>query len=87
MNSDIDTKTNTDMGDQVKFEEEVAYVKKQTSTSYYYVHNINIFSKFSGFDQLLKLMQSIDPTSLEIIKSKPNLKLFIAILNFITSMR
>ena len=33
-----------------KFKNEVAHVKRPQVTSYYYVHNINIFSKYNGFE-------------------------------------
>lgn len=37
---------------------EVAKVKKANFTSFYLVHNINVFSLFRGFDLLLKLISS-----------------------------
>ena len=36
---------------------QVAFVRKPNLTSFYYVHTINAFSKFGGFDNLLAILK------------------------------
>ncbi|CDW85633.1 ubiquitin carboxyl-terminal hydrolase family protein [Stylonychia lemnae] len=74
-----------DLNHQVQLDFEVAYVKRQSCTSYYYVHNINMFSKYGGFQQILKLCQPYEKSENQ--KQRPQMKIFAITLNILTSMR
>ena len=41
-----------------RYKSEVAVIKRPSSTSYFFVHNINVFSKFKGFEGLLYLVEA-----------------------------
>ena len=54
---------------------DVAYMKRSNDSSYYYIHNINLFSRLGGFDQFQEILsihqKSNDDPSLEYM-SRPS---------------
>ena len=59
-------------------------MKKQATTSYFYVHNINVFSKYGGFDLLLRILASGQRDSQ---KHRVSFKSYLGILNILSMIK